>query len=311
MPIDHRIHIKNEIRDRFESLYTFANQEQDADALRRIRRAMRDNPELLDIFPKDYNYSDWTIIPYLEGLKEYESHCWLNERMFELPNFFASGYDAKLEQEADMIVNQSVYFNRLCYSSILNAKKMYLNGNISVSLFYQKLVGHMITQLIYCGTEFKHPDNTPNLTFLINCKKNYIRALTRQTTVELSALRQGGVDYRHKYQYTSTFRKTYFNLFRELLEYSMSLSAGLSCRGFHSYPSEWFSDYTFLTQEPCYACLESKHTHLKLFKPCHHFVCKTCSENPQCKLITCGMCRQPIRYTLDVKEPTVLSYSLL
>ena len=290
-------YIKTQIRNTFTDLYLFAVEEQDGDSLKRIRRAFRDNPELLEFVYEP----NGEIRRYFEELQEYESHRWEKERMFGLPDFlFTQGYDPALEKEADAMIYKKIVDYRISYSSILEAKKLYIKGNISLDLFYEKLARYIISQMFYLGTEYRYTDGTPNLTYLIRCKKHHIRTFSRQTTVELSALRQGYVHLRDREERTPGFKKTYFNLLKDILDTSLTIAAARSCRGFHSYPSEWFSDYSFLFQETCYACLETNHVQIKVFKPCNHFVCSTCSSNPQCNLARCGMCRQSIQYVVDV-----------
>ena len=290
-------YIKTKIRNTFTDFYLFAIEEQDGDSLKRIRRAFRDNPELLDLVYE----ANGELRRYFEELKEYESHGWENERMFCLPDFlFTPGYDSTLEKEADEMIYKDIRYYRISYSSVLEAKKLYIKGNISIDLFYDKLARYIINQMFYLGTEFRYADSTPNLTYLIGFKKHYIRTFSCQTSVELSALRQGYVNLRDKEERTPGFKKTYFNLLKEIITESLTISIERSCKGFHSYPSEWFSDYTFLFNETCYACLEPNHIQIKVFKPCNHFVCSTCSSNPQCNLARCGMCRQPIQYVVDV-----------
>jgi hypothetical protein len=289
--------VKDHILDTFTELYRVAIEDQDSDSLKRIRRCFRDNPELLEIFEDSRN----RIVRYFEELQECESHGWEKERMFCLPDFFFTpGYDSTLEKEADKIIATYIKDYRISYSSVLEAKKLYNKGNISIDLFYEKLAIYMINQMFYLGTEFKYPDSTSNLTYLIRYKKHYIRTFSRQTTVEISTLIRGYLHLRSREERTPGFKKTYFNLLKEILCDSLTIAEGRSCRGFHSYPSEWFSNYSFLFKETCYACLETDHVQIKVFKPCNHFVCSTCSSNPQCDLARCGMCRQSIQYLVDV-----------
>jgi len=285
------------VENAFTQFYLDAIERHDSKLLKRIRRCFRDNPELLEILEDN----DSKVKRYFQELQEYESHGWEKERMFCLPDFlFNRGYDSALEKEADAMIYKQIVDYRISYSSVLEAKKLYIKGNISIDLFYEKLVRHMINQMFYLGTEFKYSNGTPKLTYLIRCKKHYIRTFSRHTSVELSALRQGYEYIRKREERTPGFKKTYFNLLKEILDGSLTIAADRSCRGFHSYPSEWFSDYRFLFKETCYACLDTKHTQIKVFKPCNHFVCSTCSANPQCNLATCGMCRRSIHYVVDV-----------
>jgi hypothetical protein len=297
LPFEDYIYAKNLIKEVFVKLYDFAVEEQDGDSLKRIRRAFRDNPELLEIVYE----ANGELRRYFEELQEYESHGWEKERMFCLPDFlFTPGYDSSIEKKADAMIYKDIRDYRISYSSILEAKKLYNKGNISINLFYEKLTRYMISQMFYLGTEFRYSNGTPNLTYLIRCKKHHIRTFSRQTSVELSALRQGYVNLRDREERTRGFKKTYFNLLKEIITDSLTIAAARSCRGFHSYPSEWFTDYSFLLQETCYACLETNHVRIKVFMPCHHFVCRTCSDNPQCNLSRCGMCRQYVDSIIDV-----------
>jgi hypothetical protein len=295
---DDHIYVNTMIKNSFTHFYDNAIKRQDSKLLKRICRCFRDNPELLDIFKEE---PPCRVRRYFEELQEYESNGWEKERMFCLSDFlFTRGYDSVIEKEANNLLDQAIGPYRISYASILEAKKLYIKGNISIELFYEKVALYMINQMFYLGTEFKYPNNSPNLTYLIRYKKHYIRAFSRQTLVELSALRIGYQHLRKREEGTPGFKKTYFNLLKEILEESLSIPSTGSCRGVPSYPSEWFSDYSFLFKETCYACLETDHAQVKVFKPCNHFVCITCSSNPQCNLIRCGMCRQPIRYIVNV-----------
>jgi len=297
LPYEDHIYLHTLIENAFSQFYDVAIERQDNDFLKRIRRCFRDNPELLELFEDSHS----AIKRYFEELQEYESHGWEKEQMFGLPDFlFNRGYDSALEKEADAMIYKQIVDYRISYSSVLEAKKLYIKGNISIDLFYEKLVRHMISQMFYLGTEFKYPNNSPNLTYLIRYKKHYIRAFSRQTPVELSALRIGYEHLRKREKESPDFKKTYFNLLKDILEESLRNPSSRSSRGVFSYPSEWFSDYSFLFQETCYACLETNHVQIKVFKPCNHFVCSTCSSNPQCNLARCGMCRQSIQYVVDV-----------
>jgi hypothetical protein len=285
------------IENTFIQFYLDAIERHDSKLLKRIRRCFRDNPELLEILEDD----DSKVKRYFQELQEYESHGWEKERMFGLSDFLlCRGYDSALEKEANNLLGQAIGYYSISYDSILEAKKLYIKANISIEFFYEKVVECMINRMMYFGTNFKNPDNSPNLTYLICCKKHYVRALSREPSGELSALRIGYQHLRERKEKTPGFNKTYFNLMKDILEESLRLSAERPRGGFHSYPSEWFSDYRFLFKETCYACLDTKHTQIKVFKPCNHFVCSTCSANPQCNLATCGMCRRSIHYVVDV-----------